>query len=233
MTPSLVGYLWLVVGPSRWMCAIGALVIGFAVYLVWLGGARQVDQVAAIAMFLQLFAASTGYRGQLRAGHFDPILVQRPGPWRLAAVHWSISVGLGLAVWTTLGIIALVAGSSQTPMALTPAGISMIVYISTVSWAIGLAAGRSSGAIAWLALLLALIGAQQFAALRVGFVARPESVRDWFWTLRSALVVPPFLLIDPQAVSLPVAGSVLAAAAAAWLGGAALIRAFDATLERS
>ena len=233
MTSSIVSYMWLIAGPPRWMWTIAAAVLAFAVYLAWLGGARQVDQAVAIALFLQLFAASSGFRVRLRAGHFDPVLVLRPSASLLATVHWSVSVGLGLAVWVALGLIGLGSGAVQTPLALTPAGLALILYVSTVSWTIGLAAGRLSGAIAWLALLIALIGTQQFAVLRVGFVAHPENAAEWLSTMRSALIVPAFLIVDPYAISSVVTGSVLAATVIAWLGGVALIRAFDAVLECS
>ena len=233
MTPSLLRFTWLLVGPNALMCTVAVLVVGFGAYLAWLGGAAQVDQGLAIALFLQLFGASTGYRGRLRAGHFDPILVQRPGPCRLAAAHWIVSVAPGIAAWIALGLVALIAGASPLPTALTPAGLTLVVYASTISWTIAVAAGRLSGALVWIGALMALAATRQLTALRVGFEAHPETMGDWLRTVRSTLVVPAFLMMDARDVGVAVVAPIAIAAAAAWAIGAAMIRAFDARLERS
>ena len=233
MNATLFWYIWLVAGPSPWMCVAAAAIVGFGAYLVWIGGPQQIDQVVGVTLFLQLFSASTGYRARLRAGHFDPVLVNRPSPFRLAAVHWLSSTSLGLVVWLALGLIALAARPAALPTALTPAGLALIAYASTISWVIGVAAGRLSGAVAWLAVLLALAAGQQLSALRVAFLPHPETLVDWLRTLRSTLVMPAFLIMDPHDVDVPLIVTVLVAAAAAWACGCALIWFSDAALERS
>lgn len=233
MSTQLFRYVWLVCGPPLWMRAVAAAIVGFGIYLVRLGGPQQADQVLAIALFLQLFGASTGYRARLRAGHFDPVLVARPGAWRLAAIHWIVSVGLGLVVWVALGVATLAARPAVTPTALTPAGLALILYASTVAWTISLAVGRLSGAIVWLGLLIALAAGQQLSALRVAFLPHPVTIVDWARTLRSTLAVPAFLILDPHDLDVRLVLCMFAAAAGAWVGGAWLLGTFDAALERS
>ena len=233
MNTSLFRYIWLVTGPPTWMHLVAAAIVGFGSYLVWLGGPQQIDQVLGITLFLQLFVASSGYRARLRAGHLDPVLVGRPGPFRLAAVHWLASIGLGVAVWMALGLVALASRPVVTPTALTPAGFALIAYASTVSWAIALAAGRFSGGVAWLALLLALAAGQQLSALRVGFLPHPETIAGWLRTLGSTLVMPAFLIMDPHDVDLELVITILLATAAVWVCGSVVICFSDARLERS
>jgi hypothetical protein len=232
MMPSVLRFMFLVAGPplSSWIVA-GAVVV-FGGYIAWLGS-DAFYQTAPIALLLQLFAASTGYRAKLRHGHFDPLLVAAPNRWEVAAAHWLVSIGLGAAVWIGLLLIDLVAHPHQLPTAMQPAVIVLFLYLSTVAWAISVVVGRMGGALIWLALLVALTGSSALQSLRISFIPNPSTPADLARSIESVLIVPAFLLIDPARVSLTMVALVGMAALAAWVGGALAIRTLEAALVQS
>jgi hypothetical protein len=189
-----------------------------------------VDQAVAIALFLQLFAASTGFRDRLRRGHFDPVLAGGSRRVAVAAAHWFVSIGPGLSVWLALGLINALSSRSAWPTPFTPAGLMVILYTSTMTWVISLPMGRYSGAVLWLVALFTLAATLQLQAMRQTFSAAADS---WAGTLQSfagVLVCPVFLLIDPLAAGPPLLALLFAATVGAWLAGVALITCFPGIL---
>jgi hypothetical protein len=191
---------------------------------------QGVDQAVAIALFLQLFAASTGFRDRLRRGHFDPVLVGGRPRIAVAAAHWLASVGPGLSVWLALGLISAMSSRSAWPTAFTPAGLAVILYASTMAWVVSLPMGRFSGAVLWLVTLFTLAATLQLQAMRQTFSAAADS---WAGTLNSfagVLVCPVFLLIDPLAAGPPLLALLFVATVGAWLAGVALVACFGGIL---
>lgn len=222
-------FFWILTGPSVSSAAIACVLLAFGVYLerTFTDG---FDQVVAIALFLQLFGASTGYRDRLRRGHFDPLLVGRPRRWSVALAHWTASVAPGLLVWTGLGVIDVIGRPGHVPTPFTAAGVAVMLYVSTMVWVASLPLTRYAGAVLWLAVLFALASTQHLQALRQTFSPGADTASGVFHSGVSALVCPIFLLIDPGATSPAILGLTLLATAVGWTVGAAMIGRFDGRL---
>lgn len=231
MSPSPIRFLVVVAGPSAVTWLVGLAVIVYGVYIARLTP-DVYGQVLAIALFLQLFAASTGFRAPLGAGHFDALLVGSPNRWKVAAAHWAVSIGPGALVWVVLAVIELVANPRHMPGAVAPAAVVLLAYASTVVWAISVVAGRLAGALIWLALLFALNASGSMAWFHLAFVPKPDTLAGLARSTASVLVVPVSLVLDPGAVGFGVLALVTLAAALAWLAGATAILRAEAALAQ-
>ena len=229
MNRSTLHFLWIVQGPGTGSLIAAAALLAFAGYLAS-SDPGGFDQAVAIALFLQVFSAATGYRERLRRGHFDPVLAGGANQWRVAWSHWMASTGLGFLVWLLLGLIALTDGAHQ-PTAFTAPGIIVLVYVSTVAWAATLALPRYSGAVLWLALLFGLASTQHLQALRVTFNPAAISTPDVIRSVGTSMIFPILLLVDPAAVSGAVLSGVFAATLLVGVAGAATIVRFDGFLS--
>jgi hypothetical protein len=229
MNRSALHFLWVVQGPGTGSLIAAAALLVFAAYLASSNPAGF-DQVVAIALFLQMFSAATGYRERLRRGHLDPVLAGCANRWRVAWSHWVASTGLGLLVWILLGLIALTTGTGR-PTPFTAPGIIVLVYVSTVVWATTLALPRYSGAVLWLALVFGLASTQYLQALRVTFNPSATSPPDVLRSVATSMIFPILLFVDPAAVSFSVLGGVFAATLLVGVAGAVMIVRFDGFLS--
>lgn len=232
MRPFPLRFFWTLMRPSVSTSAIVCVLLAFGVYLEGTY-ADGFDQVVAIALFLQLFSASTGYRDRLRRGHFDPILIRRPGRWRVAGAHWAASIALGVLVWMVLGVIDFVGRHGHWPTPFTAAGLVVMLYVSTMVWMVSLPLTRYAGAVLWLAILFALASTQYLQALRQAFSPGADTASGVFHSATSALVCPVFLLLDPAATSTAILGLALVATAFTWIVGATMIGRFDGRLAET
>lgn len=223
-------FLFVVAGPRAGSIVVALLVIAFGIYLAWTypGG---FDQAVAIALFLQMFASSTGYRDRLRRGHFDPILAGGSSAWRIAAAHWTASIGLGLAAWTMLGILDLLAWRDHWPTPFSAAGLAVLLYVSTAAWAASVAIGRYGGAVAWLLILFTMASTQHLQGLRQMFNPAAEAWSDMLPTMAGVLVCPIFLMIDPPRAGARVLALTVGATLVAWAIGACVIARCEAALQ--
>jgi hypothetical protein len=229
MPPSTLRFFFLLLRPNPTSLAIATVVVAFGGYLEWIYP-DGFDQAVAIALFLQLFSASTGYRDRLRRGHFDPILAGPRGRLTVALVHWGLSIALGLSAWLALGAIDLVGRPHHWPTPLTGAGLAVILYVSTLVWMVTLPMTRYAGGVLWLAVIFGLAATHRLQALRLIFSAEGSSWRETIQAGLSGLVCPIFLIVDPARAGPAVITIVLLATAMAWLGGALMIRRFIGVL---
>lgn len=234
MRPSVFRFFALLLQPRRSDLLIASLILILALYLESTYP-QGFDQTLGITLFLQMFAASTGYRERLRRGHFDPILCGRPSRWKVSAAHWAISIALGVAIWLLLGAIHLAGGvgHARLPVALSATGLVVFLYVSTVVWVVTLPLPRYSGAILWLALVLGLGATQRLQALRQTFSPAGGSWSDTLHSTSSGLVFPVFFMLEPSAVSARILGLVLLATLAIWTIGTIMIGRFDGVLVES
>ena len=232
MNKQTLRVLWTVQGPGTGALLVASATLAFGAYIAWLDP-LSLEQMVPIMLFLQLFAAATGYRDRLRRGHFDPVLVGRVNRWPVALAHWTASVGLGLLVWTLIGLLALALGGSHRPTAFTAAGWGVLLYVSTVAWMATLVLPRFSGAVLWLLLLLGLSATQYLVGLRVAFNPSATAAVDVLRAVGSSLILPVFLLLDPAAVSVQVLVVMFLVTLAIATAGAAIICRLDACLVDS
>lgn len=229
MAPSTLRFFFLLLRPSAVSLAIAAAVVAFGGYLEWIYP-DGFDQAVALALFLQLFSASTGYRDRLRRGHFDPILVGPRDRWTVALVHWTLSIALGLSAWIALGAIDLVGRPHHWPAPLTGAGITAFLYVSTLVWTVTLPMARYAGGVLWLVVIFGLAATHRLQGLLLIFSAEGGSWRDMIRAGLSGLVCPIFLMADPAGAGAAVIAIVILATAMAWLAGALMIRRFSGVL---
>ena len=230
--PAATRFMLTVCGPSALTYVVAAAIIAYAVCIARLTPAFF-GQVLAVAMVLQLFAASTGYRWRLRRGHFDPLLVRTSNRWHIAVAHWLVSIAPGAVVWTMLTAIEAAGTPNQWPQAARPAVLILFVYVSTVTWALSTVIGRFGGAVAWLATLIALNVSGAIGWFRVSFIGQPDSLGDTARSIASALVVPVSLIVDPEGVSFTILALMSVATAIAWGAGAVFLRQSDAVVDQS
>lgn len=229
MKPSGLRFFFVVARPGAGFVLAALLVIAYAGYFAIVDPA-DIGHVFGIVLFLQLFAASTGYRESLRRGHFDPILVGGTSRWRIAGAHWAISVGLGLLVWTVLTILELAVHANRRLTSLNPAQIAVFLYASTAVWALTLPLPRYLGAVLWLILLVVLQSTQQLQAMRVTFTPVPETWAEIVRSATSVFLFPVFLLLDPDVANVTLLATTIAGACVLWTIGAFLIGRFEGAL---
>lgn len=228
-TPLLLRFFFLQLRPPATSLAIAAVVLAFGGYLEWIYP-DGFDQAVAIALFLQMFSASTGYRDRLRRGHFDPILAGSRERWSVALVHWTASIALGLSVWLALGAIDLIGRPHHWPTPLTGPGFAVVLYVSTLVWMVTLPMARYAGGVLWLVVIFGLAATHRLQALQQVFSTTRGS---WSETIRagmSGLVCPIFLIVDSASAGPTAIAIVILATATAWLAGALMIRRFSGVL---
>lgn len=229
MKPSALRFFFVVARPGAGFVMAALLVIAYAAYIAAVVPA-DVGQVFGIVLFLQLFAASTGYRERLRRGHFDPILVGGTNTWRIAAAHWAISVGLGILVWAVLTVLELAVHGNQRLTSLSPAEIAVFLYASTAVWTLTLPLPRYIGAVLWLVLLVVLQSTQQLQAMRVTFTPVPETWTEIVRSATSVFLFPVFLLLDPGVANATLLATTIAGTCVVWVIGVFLIGRFEGAL---
>jgi hypothetical protein len=195
-SPHPIRFFFTLVRPSWVLFAAAVLIVGFGAFLARYDP-EGFDQAPAIALFLQMFAASTGYREPLREGHFDGVLVGRRYRADVALAHCLASSALGLATWLALAALdVLAAHPGRPPTATTPAGLAAIWYVSTAAWAISLPLSRYATGTLWVVSLLGVAATHHLVQLREGLLHVDGS---WIGALRAvagALVCPVFLVGD-------------------------------------
>ena len=101
MRPSALRFFGTVLRPSAVTVAAFAVLPAYGVFLLRADPDRF-GQVCGLALFFQMFSASTGYAERARRGHFDSMLVGRSSRWSIALVHWIVSLAPGVATWAIL-----------------------------------------------------------------------------------------------------------------------------------
>lgn len=107
-------------------------------------------------LFLQLFAAASGFAAAARRGHYDLLLARGDGRVGIALVHWWMSVHPGLAGWLVVAAAEHWA-RGEPGLAFRPGTLAALWLVSTVPWALTVGLPRFAGAIGWL-LLLGVLG---------------------------------------------------------------------------
>lgn len=228
-TPSPLRFFAIVQQPPASIAVIALAVIAFGVYLT-LNDPAALDQVVAITLFLQMFAASTGFRHRLRRGHFDPILVANPARSSIASAHWAVSIAPGLVTWLILAAIDLTARPDQWPLVLRPATLLAFLFVSTAVWAATLPFARLAGGALWVMVLFALAGSGSLSRLTLMF---RDGGSTWEAGARqaAAALICPFMLFATSARVGPRALLIVGAATvAAWGVGLVIIKRCDGTL---
>jgi hypothetical protein len=219
------------------MCRPGASMVLFMVSLagaaVWSSvyDVDDFDQVCLVALFFQMFASSTGFRGAARRGYLDPLLACGTPRLACARAHWLLSVAPGFVTWLALGLVASWCAPDRAHTLLSPSAITAVVYVSTLSWAITLPFQRYVGGIGWLALIFTLAAGHQLHSLREAFMMSSGNWPDTLSLTGAALAAPVFLVASPDVAGAFPLGMVTLVSAAAWIAGVMFIARFDGLLQ--
>jgi hypothetical protein len=109
-------------------------------------------------VFLQMFAASTGFAVPARRGHYDLLLTSGAARLRIASTHLVLSIAPGIAAWLTLAFVELLVRGGES-LALAPGSVMALLLVSTLAWAVTVPLPRLSGGIIWLLAIVMLTGA--------------------------------------------------------------------------
>jgi hypothetical protein len=188
------------------------------------------EQVMLPLLFLQMFAASTGFAVPARRGHYDLLMTGGAGRAQIAATHLLFSIAPGVCAWVVLGLVELVV-TGERPRAFAGGSVAAMLLVSTLAWAVTVPLPRLSGGIIWLlSIVIVLAGTD---AWRNRAFTSGDANRSMSGVLMYALC--PFVLVGqplPAAAGWAVVpGAILSAIAvgsACWW-----IAAMDVPLEAS
>ena len=230
--PSALRFLALVQRPPASIAIVASALVGFGVYLAVVDPA-DLDQVIGITLFLQMFAASTGYRDRLRRGHFDPILIVSRGRLRIACAHFAISAVPGFATWLALAAIDVGARPHHWPTALSPGGLVAIVFVSAAAWTMTLPLPRLTGGAVWVIALFVLGASGRLARLTEIFKQGGSSWDAAAKQAGAALVCPFLPITGTTAIDSRALAIAIAACLAMWALGWLIIMRCEGTLAES
>lgn len=196
--PSPLQFFGTVLRPSIATVAAFGVLLAYAGYLVR-GDPDLFGQVFGVALFFQMFCASTGYAERARRGHYDSILVGRSSRWSIALAHWIVSLSPGVVMWMLLAALALVSAPGRWPVPLTPAGLAALAWASTAVWAVTVLLPRYTGGVLWIALVLVLVALHKMAPLQDTFLSGEETWAEALPKARVALTFPILLVGRPEA----------------------------------
>ena len=122
--------------------------------------AGRVDAVKALApvCVLQTLAASSGFAGPARRGHYDFVIAAGYKRLWIAIVHWAISAAPGVVGWFLLAAIELASSGGDATTLLTPEALITLWIVSTLPWAATVPLPRLTGGLVWIVMLVARDG---------------------------------------------------------------------------
>src|SRR5688500_4408583 len=104
--------------PAHPLPRIGFVILGAAGPLLLLLGLAP-ETLLVPLLLLQTLAASSGFIGPARRGHYDLLLTLGHARLEIGFAHWLMSIGRGIAVWLTLVLVEQFATGAESVM---PAG---------------------------------------------------------------------------------------------------------------
>ena len=230
MRPSPLRFFATVLRPSAATVTVFGALLAYGVYLVR-AEPRLFGQVCGIALFFQMFSASTGYAERVRRGHFDAVLVGRSSRLSIALAHWILSLAPGGLTWVLLAVLALVATPGEWPLPLTPTGLVALAWVSTTVWAATLLMPRYTGGVAWLVLILVLVALNKMGPLNDAFLAGEETWAEALPKARAAMTFPLILVGRPEVAGARTLAIVAVATLIALTIGVLLIEQLDGLLR--
>jgi len=148
-------------------------------------GAASATAAAAPALFLHMFASSSGFALPARRGHFDLILTRGASRRRVAVFHWCLSISPGLCCWLLLAVMeGSVYGSSSLR---SPGALKAVALASTLPWAFNTRVARQSGAVAWAVAASMAEGLRGLSPVVLGLLA-PWRLDAPIWSSGGAVV---------------------------------------------
>jgi hypothetical protein len=218
----LVRYFWIVTPPKAYLCGVLLLLGAGGIYLEFQTPGSSEIAILGI-LLIQLFAVSTGFSSLASRGYFDPALTSGAARASIALAHFLVSAAPGFVAWSIVGVAEALRAGSLDVVAFRPAGLSGLLLVSTVPWALTLRLPPLTGGALW---LLVMVGLGVAGKLSGFLVARLED--RWFslhpWRAFGFGVAFPIYIPDIHWAPLTL-GSYVALAAAAVCTGVVYVRA--------
>ena len=172
---------------------VAVLLLGMAAWMAR-NDPQEIQQLCTLALFVQMFAAGSGFREPARRGHFDFVLTAGTSRRMVAVTHWAVSCAPGLVVWAALSLVTLWTRPDEPAIGLTASGLVAVLYVSTASWVMALPLTRYASGVVWLLVLFVLSGMTVVPTLRGVFLTSPASAGAVLRQAAAALVCPVFLV---------------------------------------
>ena len=230
--PSPARFFAVVLRPGRTLGAATFVVLGTAVWVA-VNDRDDIFQVSVLALFVQMFAAATGYRERAFRGHFDPMLVAGSPRRAVAGWHWALSAAPGALVWLVLGAVQSSVGATVPAAPFTLSGVVAFFYVSVVAWAVALPLTRYASGVLWVVALTVLGGFSQLRPLHEAFLTGGTGWRSVLAQAAASLICPMFLIERTPLAALPSLVIVVVVSVAVVAAGAWFIVVSDAPLRSS
>jgi hypothetical protein len=194
---SLIRFFVVVLRSHVTLAATAVLLLGMAAWMTR-NDAQEIGQLSTLGLFVQMFAAGSGFREPARRGHFDAVLARGTSRIAVAAAHWVVSVAPGLLVWVALSAVILWVQPDEQPVGFTLAGLVAVLYVSSASWMLALPFTRYGSGVIWLLALVLLSGANAMPILREAFLAPSGGLESLLRRAGAGLACPTFLVAGGQ-----------------------------------
>lgn len=185
-------------------CVVGGFVVlaALAAWLLTVGSGGDVETALASVLFLQMFAASTGFREPANRGYYDAVLVGGASRHAIGLGHWAASILPGVVCWLAIGLMEPAFRPVPDLVGWQPRAWVALLLVSTISWSISLPLPRFSGGVTWMATIFGLVatGTGMFKFRAILLANDPPTGTDVL-SSSALLTACPFLLLARSAVT--------------------------------
>ena len=137
--PAVAGGLTAVVAIGAALFAVGRIAMG---------------DVLAPVLLLQTLAASSGFAGSARRGHYDFLFAAGHQRLPIALAHWAISAAPGVGAWGVLVLVEWATNGRSGMSSLASRALTGLLLASTLPWAVTVPLPRLTGGLVWIVLLV-------------------------------------------------------------------------------
>ena len=127
------------------------VVIGSALFAA---GRIEMGDVLAPVLLLQTLAASSGFAGSARRGHYDFLFAAGHPRLPIALAHWAISAAPGVGAWGVLVLVEWASNGRSGMSSSTSQALTGLLLASTLPWAATVPLPRLTGGLVWIVLLV-------------------------------------------------------------------------------
>jgi hypothetical protein len=152
----LVRFFWIVAPPKVYLTVVLLLVGAGGIYLEFQTPGSSEIAIVSI-LLIQLFAVSTGFTTLASRGYFDPALTSGTSRASIVLAHLLVSASPGFVAWAIVGVAEALRAGSLDVLAFRPAGLSALLLMSTVPWALTLRLPALTGGALWLMVMVGMV----------------------------------------------------------------------------
>lgn len=106
---------------------------------------EQAEGAVVLILLLQALAASSGFVGPARRGHYDLLLTRGLSRLKIALGHWAMSVAPGLGAWAIVAAMETIVRQGWAALSLSAGTLAALLLVSTLPWAATVRLPRLTG----------------------------------------------------------------------------------------